>query len=138
MARRHERKVKSLRGYRRHGKGNVKNKRGAGNKGGRGRAGLKKQKWTSIAHKKDEYFGKHGFVRPKKKMVPSINLWEINNYIKRGALDKEGDAYVFNFAGKVLGSGFISSPVIVRALGFTEKAKEKIEAAGGKAEPLKK
>ncbi len=134
MVRRHERKVKSMRGYRRHGKGNVKNRRGSGNKGGRGRAGLKKQKWTSIAHMKDNFFGKRGFVRPKRKEVPSINLWEINNYIKKGVIDKEGDMFVFNFAGKVLGSGNLSVPVLVRAMAFTEKAKEKIAASGGKTE----
>ncbi|HIQ39290.1 MAG TPA: 50S ribosomal protein L15, partial [Methanothermococcus okinawensis] len=34
---------------------------------------------------------------------------------------------------KVLGRGKISCPMIIKAIEFSEKAKEKIEAAGGEA-----
>jgi large subunit ribosomal protein L15 len=35
---------------------------------------------------------------------------------------------------KILGEGSLSKPLTVRAHGFSSKAKEKIEALGGKAE----
>ncbi len=35
---------------------------------------------------------------------------------------------------KILGDGSLSKPLTVRAHGFSAKAKEKIEASGGKAE----
>ncbi len=141
MVRRHERKKKYLRGWRRHGHGNIKNRRGSGNRGGRGRAGLHKHKWSKVAAEQEKYFGKKGFVsiqqkRGKRAERPTINLWEIANYIEKGMVEKEGDYYVFSFKGKVLGTGFLKEPVIVRAEAFTPKAKEKIEAAGGKAESL--
>ncbi len=37
---------------------------------------------------------------------------------------------------KILGDGLLSKPLTVRAHGFSSKAKEKIEALGGKAELL--
>jgi len=35
---------------------------------------------------------------------------------------------------KILGDGSLSKPLMVKAHGFSAKAKEKIEASGGKAE----
>ena len=133
MPPRFKRKVHYLRGSRRMGRGNVKNRRGSGNRGGRGRAGLHKHKWSSVAHREEEFFGKHGFKRPNKKKVPTINIWEIENYVEKGALEKEGEVYVFHFKGKVLGFGNLKYPVKVYALSFSKKAKEKIEASGGEA-----
>ena len=134
---RRKRKVNRLRGKRRHGKGNIKNRRGAGNRGGRGNAGLHKHKWSYVVKYDKDRYGNNGFVRHvKKKKIPTINLWEIENKIKKGKLKKEGDAYVFEFKGKILGSGTINYPVIVRALKYTEKASKRIEAAGGKIEKL--
>ena len=133
MPTRYKRKVHYLRGSRRMGRGNIKNRRGSGNRGGRGRAGLHKHKWSSVAAREEEFFGKHGFRRPNKKRVPVVNIWEIENYVEKGALEKDGEHYVFHFKGKVLGFGKLSYPVKVYALSFSKKAKEKIEAAGGQA-----
>ncbi len=135
MVVRKDKKVKKLRGKRRHGKGNIKNRRGAGNRGGRGNAGLHKHKWSYTVKYEPDRYGNRGFVRHvKKRELPSINLWEIERLIVRGECPKEGELYVFEFPGKVLGSGNISFPVLVKAKRFTEKAKNKIEEGGGKVE----
>ena len=63
MPERTRRKKNKLRGNRTHGKGNTKNHRGAGSKGGRGRAGSHKHKFSKYY----KTFGKHGFVRKNKK-----------------------------------------------------------------------
>lgn len=132
---RHDRKSKYLRGSRRHGKGNVKNKRGAGNRGGRGRAGMHKHKFSYTVKYEPDAFGRRGFFRKKKKEA-SINLWQIENFIKTGCLDKKGDMFEFNFDGKILGSGFITQPILVRAKSFTKKAEEKIKSVGGRIKIL--
>ena len=138
MPSRKERKSKSLRGMRRHGRGNIKNRRGSGNRGGKGNAGLHKHKWSYVVKYDKERYGNQGFVRHvKKRELKTINLWEIENKIKRGEIKKKGDAYEFEFNGKVLGSGAISYPLILKAEKITEKAKGKIESAGGKVEELK-
>ncbi len=54
----------------------------------------------------------------------TVNISKINRYAR------EGETVVV--PGKVLGAGFISKSVTVAAIGFSEKAIEKIVAAGGK------
>ena len=137
MPKRKERKSKYLRGMRRHGKGNIKNRRGAGNRGGRGKAGMHKHKWSYTVKYEPDKYGRHGFVRHNKKPMPAINVWEIENYIKQNMLEKDGELYTFTFKGKILGSGEITKPVKVRALKITQKAKKKIEEAGGRVEIIK-
>jgi large subunit ribosomal protein L15 len=88
-----------------------------------------------VVYAKD-YFGKHGFVNPTRKRLDTLNLYDIQHMIERGELDKEGDAYVLTFKGKVLGCGTLSHKVNVKALAFSKKAKEKIEALGGVAQVL--
>ena len=131
---RRKKKVSKLRGKRRHGKGNIKNRRGAGNRGGRGNAGLHKHKWSYVVKYDKDRYGNRGFVRQIKKRVKTINLWEIENMIKNGDIEKKGDNYSFEFDGKVLGSGDIGFPIFIKAISFTKKAESKIKAAGGKIE----
>ncbi|RME79088.1 MAG: 50S ribosomal protein L15 [Methanobacteriota archaeon] len=137
MPRRREKKKVSLRGHRRHGHGNVKNRRGSGNRGGRGNAGLKKHKWTYTVKFLPDHFGSKGFVRQSKKdALPTINLWQIENMVNKGELKKDGDYYVFEFKGKVLGTGKINNALKLKCTSISEKAKQKLEAAGGSVEEL--
>ncbi len=132
MPRRYQKKKVSLRGWRRHGHGNVKNRRGSGNKGGRGNAGLKKQKWTYTVKYAKDHFGSKGFVKKGKvKKLPSVNVWEIEKMAKAGKLKQDNGVYTFEFKGKILGTGSITVPVSVKAVKVTEKAAEKIKSAGG-------
>jgi large subunit ribosomal protein L15 len=135
MPERKTRKVHKLRGHRSRGRGNVKNRRGSGNRGGRGNAVLHKHKWTYTVKYDKDHFGSSGFVRHVNQKRPkTINVWGINTLISNGKIEKKGGIYSYEFNGKILGSGEINFPVHVKAKAFTEKAAKKIESAGGKAE----
>jgi len=119
-------KVDRLRGKRTHGKGNTKNKRGAGCKGGAGRAG-------SFKHKFTKYFpllGKRKLVSPRlsaKVRVKTITLHDLNKYIT----DKDYiDLKEIGF-GKILGTGNLSKAIKIKNAQVTKVAKEKIEKVGG-------
>lgn len=80
-----------------------------------------------------ERFGKVGFVPLKRPAVGVINVGRIAELAHAGALKKEEGLPTFIFEGKILGAGEIDVPVSVTAAAFSEGAKKKIEAAGGKA-----
>ena len=131
MVRRHKRKKLKKLGSRRFGHGNIKNRRGSGNRGGFGRAGMWKHKWTRMVTYERERLGKHGFYRPKKRLVV-LNIYDIVNMVRNNELEKEGEYYKISFDGKLLGTGKIDFPVIVEAKAASQKAIEKIEKVGGK------
>ena len=96
-------------------------------------AGSNKHKYTSIiVNEGKDYFGRRGFVRQvSEKKIPVSNLYEIESKATKGKLEKkEGKAY-FEFKGKILGTGAISTPITIKALSWSKKAEEKIKAAGG-------
>ncbi|MCX8197148.1 MAG: uL15 family ribosomal protein [Candidatus Micrarchaeota archaeon] len=137
MARQRKRSRKFL-GSRSHGKGNAKNRRGKGNKGGWGRAGMHKHRFSYVTvYERDwmEHGSRFGFVnhnRPAR--LPSMNLYEIEQMAQRGKIQKRQDMLYFEFSGKILGTGTLSFPVHVKAAAFSKGAKEKIQKAGGVAE----
>lgn len=136
MARPGKRNRKFL-GTRNHGKGNAKNKRGKGGKGGWGRAGMHKHRFSYVTvHERSwmENGGHRGFHSLRDNTLPNLNLWQVQLMANKGELKKEGSGYVLDFAGKILGTGSISSPIVIRAMGASESAKERIAAAGGKFE----
>jgi len=139
MVVRREKKSRKLRGSRYMGYGGTQH-RGSGQKGGVGKAGLHKHKWSYILKYDRDYFGKHGFKAPKsiKEIDKPINLWEIEELLinkgKVSGIEKNGrmiiDVTQFGYT-KVLGEGRITKPIIVKAKSFTKKAVEKIKGAGG-------
>jgi len=136
MARRYKKHSRKFLGSKNHGKGNAKNKRGKGNKGGWGRAGMHKQRWTYIVRYEPDFFGVHGFSRPNAKKSETINIFEINNLAKLDKLAKAEGKMHFEFAGKVLGSGNLEFPVIVKAQIASDSAVKKIKAAGGEFQKI--
>ncbi|MBM3308818.1 MAG: 50S ribosomal protein L15 [Candidatus Altiarchaeales archaeon] len=136
------RKVRKMRGSRTHGYGNTQKHRGAGSRGGRGMAGSKKHKWAYVSKYMPEHFGRSGFKRPqcqvKEKKIANIGDLNLNasKLLKEGFLKKEKDAYVVNLTekgfDKLLGAGKVSNKFIITVKECSGKAKEKIEAAGGK------
>lgn len=117
------------RGSHTHGWGNKKKHRGAGSRGGVGRAGIKghhKLKFAKIGQK----IGKRGFnslsQRKIKPSVKAINLRQIS-MMEGKEIDLEKLGYQ-----KVLGTGEIGRAVTVKAQSFSKRAAEKIEKAGGK------
>ncbi|MCX6777439.1 MAG: uL15 family ribosomal protein [Candidatus Micrarchaeota archaeon] len=134
MVRRHRKKNTRMLGSRSWGHGNIKNRRGKGSKGGSGRGGGQKHKFSYVTAYDPDRFGKHGFFRHGAAAPTKvINLFQIDAMAKKGMLQKSGEAYAFDFDGKVLGTGRISAKVSVSALSFSKNAEEKIRAAGGEA-----
>jgi len=123
-------------GSRNHGKGNAKNCRGKGNKGGWGRAGMHKHRFTYITAYEPDFFGVHGFASLKKVRIKTVNLHVIEQLALMDKLENKGGKATFEFEGKILGSGHITKPVHVRALSFSEGAIEKIKKAGGSTETI--
>ncbi len=128
--RKSRRKKKEL-GKRTFGRGNVKNRRGSGNRGGRGMAGVDKHKWSwAMVYDKD-YYSKHGFHNPTRREVPKINLYAINQMAITGKLEQKDGKYVFEFNGKVLASGKVTVPLSIKAKAWSKNVQEKLEAAKG-------
>ena len=133
-----------LRGRRTCGWGSRKKHRGSGNRGGVGWAGTGKkagQKLTLIRKYYPDYFGKKGFHSLKaeeRKASKMINLKDIalklNKFKKEGIAKPASGGLELNLAEyKILGEGEAGEKLIITAKGFSEQAKKKIEAAGGKA-----
>ena len=122
-------KTKKYRGSRTHRRGK-KAGRGAGLKGGRGNAGLHKHKYIHMIKYMPDHFGRRGFKRPKKliKEEKTINVGLLEEKFpdaKEVDLEKEG-------FDKLLGSGIVNKPFIVKVPKASKKAIEKIESKGGK------
>jgi len=134
---RKRRKKDKQRGMRTHGKGNTKNKRGAGSRGGRGRAGSHKHKFA----KYHDTFGGKKRMRPRKK-PKALNLEELDSIIakllEKKRASKEGDSIVIDGKlagiGKVLSRGTIKKKLVLKNIKASAKAAEKIAAAGGRVE----
>lgn len=119
-----------------YGKGNAKNRRGKGNKGGWGRAGMGKHRMTYITSKEPDFLIRGGFTMPGAKKLKCMNVFELEQKALAGKLASKGGMLSYEFAGKVLGSGALTHAVHVRAISFAAGAKKKIEKAGGKAEQI--
>jgi len=135
-------KRSKFRGSRTCGGGTHKNRRGAGNRGGRGRAGINAHhfvKWYKELG--GPVFGKDGFFHNPASTVTTIDIGAIDqilpSLIAQGIAKKEGDAVAINIADmgieKVLGSGRVTKKLNISATAFSEQAKAKIEKMGGKA-----
>jgi len=122
-------KVIKMRGSKTHGYGSKKKHRGGGYKGGKGRAGRFKHKKTFF--KRWGYYKKPKFKSLEQRFAPKEKAINLGDLVK--LTDKsEIDASEFGY-GKVLSEGVLEKPVTIKAKKFSERAKQKIEAAGGKA-----
>jgi large subunit ribosomal protein L15 len=136
-------KRSKYRGSRTCGGGTHKNRRGAGNRGGRGRAGINAHhfvKWYKEMG--GPVFGKDGFSNSSQITVTVMDVGIIDQIIPtllaQGIAKNEGDAIVINTAdmgiNKVLGSGKVTKKLNISAQAFSESAKIKIEKMGGKTQ----
>jgi large subunit ribosomal protein L15 len=136
-------KRSKYRGSRTCGGGTHKNRRGAGNRGGRGRAGINAHhfvKWYKEMG--GPVFGKDGFYHNPQTTVTTMDVGAIDQIIPsllaQGIAKQEGDVISINAADmgidKVLGSGRVTKKMNISAQAFSEQAKEKIEKLGGKAQ----
>ncbi len=132
-------KKRKYAGNRSFGGGNAKNRRGKGNRGGVGRAGFHKHNWLRTikmgeTNKRDR--GESGFFHVSKSFA-EITLSKLSLQAFNGKFKQEGGLYVVELPKhKVLSNGSVTQKLDVRAHAFSAKAKEKIEAAGGKTTVL--
>ncbi|MCS7105224.1 MAG: 50S ribosomal protein L15 [Thermofilaceae archaeon] len=141
MTVRREKKSKYFRGSRTYGWGRVAQHRRSGRKGGRGRVGYHKHKWSWVVKYAKEWYGKHGFTRHPSlvKRKHLINIGEIDEMveelIKLGMARMEGDSIYVNIAvlgyNKLGGKGKVSKKLVVEGPEATDKAIRKLEKAGG-------
>jgi len=129
MVVRHEKKNRKYHGTRSWGAGNIKNRRGAGDKGGVGRGG-RKHKFTHLVVYERERLHKKGFKPWKKKELKEIDLEQLNKLAIKSSEQKP----TIELRGyKVLGDGNIEKSVVVKADAFSKRAIEKIKSIGGEA-----
>lgn len=114
----------------------MKNRRGSGNRGGRGMGGICKHKVTWETKYAPGYFGKTGFTRPVGEETKAINLYEINQRAVCNQLDNKGGKYHFDFDGKVLGTGQVTVPLVIRAASWSKNVEKKLGDAGGQISAL--
>jgi len=136
MVQRRRKKKNKLRGHRTHGAGNTKNRRGKGSRGGKGRAGSKKHKFTKYYME----FVKGHKKRLKPKTNPkTINLDDlsklITNLLALNKIEKEKDLVVVDGTkinyDKILSRGKLSFKILVRNIGASRNAIEKIKESKG-------
>ncbi len=141
MVVRRKKKSRYMRGTRTCGWGRVGQHRKGGMRGGVGHAGMHKHLWTWVIKYAPDYFGKHGFKRPKG-IVPErreVNVGvldaEAEYLLARGLAERKGEAIMIDVAklgfNKVLGGGRVTKQLIIKASSFTQQAIEKIKKAGG-------
>lgn len=82
---------------------------------------------------------KRGFHNPFRREMAVVNLAQLEAFpsgseVTPEKLSEHGFVSGRNRMVKILGDGSLSKPLTITAHGFSSKAKEKIEAVGGKAE----
>ena len=137
MVVRRRRKKNKLRGQRTHGGGGTKNRRGAGSRGGVGRAGSHKHKFSKYY----THFGTKRTLKAKEKPV-AVNLEYIEQklveWVRMGKAKKDGTLVIVDGDslgfGKVLARGAIKQKIRLVNASASKSAAEKIVAAGGQVE----
>ncbi|WP_462272400.1 uL15m family ribosomal protein [Methanohalophilus sp.] len=132
--------TKKYRGSRTCGGGTTKNRRGAGNRGGRGRCGEVNHHFV-LALRGGYTHGKYGFKRPLKSIsdISIVNVGELDELadqlVMDGLANVEDGVYKINLADleieKVLGTGKVNKKMEITASSFSGSARSKIEEAGG-------
>ena len=131
------RRTQKFRGSRSHGYGCTKKHRGAGSHGGRGMGGGKKQKWTYVSKFMPGHFGGKGFkTHTKKVVVKAINLETLAKLLDEGKIKTKEKTLDLTELGydKLLGSGKLTKPLVIKVNSASKSAVEKIEKTGGKVE----
>jgi large subunit ribosomal protein L15 len=134
-------KRSKFRGSRTCGGGTHKNRRGAGNRGGRGRAGHRDHRFSHYLLYGEVHNGKCGFYNQTSRDVTAISIGVLDQMARallaEGKATQEGDVFLINAdqigIDKILGSGKVTLKMNVTARSFSAQAKSKIEAMGGQA-----
>lgn len=100
---------------------------------------MHKHKWTWVLRHARDYFGKHGFYRPNRPLINSINLLQLStiveNFEREGKMRTVKGLPVINLAElgirKLVAGGKIDKPILVVVERWSEKAEKIIKEAGG-------
>ena len=140
MTIRKRKKIRKQRGSRTYGYGRISGgHRKGGSRGGKGNAGIKDH--HQIGRTLDLIRNRRGFIVPNSNSSDlTINIGEIDEQIDllltKKIASKEGSTIKLDIAklgfSKVLGKGLINHSLHLYTKNITSRAKEKIEAAGGK------
>lgn len=129
------RKIRKNRGSRTHGWGRVGQHRRTGSKGRRN-AGRHKALWSYVIKYDPDYYSKVGFTSPKslRKGVKIINVGTLNG-ITAISTEKQEYKTIVDLAAlgytKLLGTGKVTKPLVIRVASCSKSAAEKVKSAGG-------
>ena len=147
MTVRTRKKTRKYRGTRTHGWGIVRTHRKSGMRGGVGMAGAKSHHWIQVVKGYRPPLGKSGFTRPPTvvKDTRTINISHLEamlpSLIKKEQAAKKGTSYEINLTklgyDKLLAQGSATVPMNITVEEASERATEKIKAAGGKVKTVK-
>jgi large subunit ribosomal protein L15 len=130
------RKIRKNRGSRTQGWGRVGQHRRTGSKGRRN-AGRHKALWSYVIKYEPDYYSKVGFTSPKslREGAKIINVGTLNGIAAKISTEKQEDKTVVDLAAlgytKLLGTGRVTKPLIIRVASCSESAAEKVKSAGG-------
>jgi len=127
--------VRKQRGSRTHGYGQIGQHRHSGQQGGHGNAGLHKHKWSWLILNDPDHFRRDPFKPPSwHKVSKWANVGDLGSFAddgqsKGGPVSIDLDA---KGVEKLLGAGDVARAFNVKVSSYTERAKQKLEEAGGK------
>jgi len=130
------RKTRKKRGSRTVGYGRVGQHRDTGSHGMR-KVGRHKHLWSYVIRYEPDYFGKKGFTSPKslRNRVNVINVGKLDEIAKKYAVEKENGELFIDLESlgftKLLGTGKVVKPLVVKIAASSKSAAEKIKESGG-------
>lgn len=130
------RKIRKKRGSRTQGYGRVGQHRKSGSKGYR-KAGRHKHGWSYVIRYEPDYFEKKGFTSPKslRQKENIINVGKLDEIAENISTSKEKDKILIDLERlgytKLLGTGKVTKPLIIKVSSCSKSAAEKIKKAGG-------
>ena len=128
------RKIRRLRGSRTHGYGQIGQHRHSGKQGGHGNAGLHKHKWSWLNLHDPDHFRRDPFKPPSyHKVAKWANVGDLGSFAEgEGKSSPVSIDLEARGIEKLLGSGEVTRAFHVKVPSYTERAKQKLEEAGGK------
>jgi len=130
------RKIRKNRGSRTHGWGRVGQHRRTGSKGRRN-AGRHKALWSYVIKYDPAYYSKVGFTSPKslRHEAKIINVGMLNGIAAILSTENQVDKTVVDLAAlgytKLLGTGRVTKPLLIKVASCSKSAAEKVKNAGG-------
>jgi len=130
------RRIRKRRGSRTQGWGRVGQHRRTGSKGRRN-AGRHKGLWSYIIKYEPEYYSKVGFTSPSslRRRTNVINVGTVDAMVDKLSKEKQEEKNVVDLAAlgytKLLGTGRITRPLVVKVAACSKSAMEKVKNAGG-------